>query len=531
MKAIFPERTDPTGYVVWADRLYPVAEYLVGPFGEVVVVADEDATTLLHNGAESSFQLRPGVRVGNRFATLVEVRDDGTAAVVPGGWRHAGDTYAPDAVEVVPVTECASLFQVRYEVLPAPDYQPAPFLYLPPAYPVPDVSEAEGRYLDEITRALAEDAPEGWTRIDVEVWALGAWQLLTASATTTAGVVHWSPRPMVGQGFTRLRTATYGPSGAWYRADYVVERDGTPRVAYDRKTEPPWRPFYFRPHDEPDFGYARQELLRFPRALGDTPDWLVRAAAELLDLEVGAGTGRLDPWQPALSSDLTSARTFDAVVEGDTPVFHRQPVNADEKQLLLGFLRGGVVVLAGRGHAPDLMHPEREQRVPMTYLTDGRWVWSESVTHYLEHYDIAPDNNFLAHIRHVRYSGTTRLPTALLARATSLVTRQYQGGTAEDVEPGLAAEVEQAYGSAASVARFLGLAPSAYSIGSEVDGALCLVREGDYFVVFWSFRGERRFSGSFDNPGDAATYLIGFFYSYSEALREPVETGGPGDSL
>ncbi|WP_041837181.1 hypothetical protein [Actinosynnema mirum] len=45
----------------------------------------------------------------------------------------------------------------------------------------------------------------------------------------------------------------------------------------------------------------------------------------------------------------------------------------------------------------------------------------------------------------------------------------------------------------------------------------------DEFVGYWDYQGQRRFYTAFDNPGDAATYLIGFFYSCTAALRETVE--------
>ncbi len=192
---------------------------------------------------------------------------------------------------------------------------------------------------------------------------------------------------------------------------------------------------------------------------------------------------------------------------------YRTPVIEHEKQFLLDYLRAAPVVLSSRGLAPDAVDPEHPETVPMVFHTDGRWVWSGSVPHYLEHHDIAPDVSLLAHIRANRYQVPERLPSAVRARALAVATG------AREEEPGLPEEFEQATSAVLGVAEHLGLDPTTYSLGAAVDGALCLVRDGDRYAVYWLHDDDRRFYAEFDSPGDAATYLIGFFYSYAGSLQ------------
>ena len=48
---------------------------------------------------------------------------------------------------------------------------------------------------------------------------------------------------------------------------------------------------------------------------------------------------------------------------------------------------------------PDVLDPRRGDVVPMSYRTDGTWVWTETVTYYLETYGLSPDVDLLTHIQ------------------------------------------------------------------------------------------------------------------------------------
>ena len=70
-----------------------------------------------------------------------------------------------------------------------------------------------------------------------------------------------------------------------------------------------------------------------------------------------------------------------------------------ELEQAAAFLDAGSPVLATTGRAADVVEPGRGQVVPMTYRTDGRWLWPESIAYYLRAYGLAPAPDLLAHIR------------------------------------------------------------------------------------------------------------------------------------
>ncbi|MGK5558719.1 hypothetical protein ACSNOI_44665, partial [Actinomadura kijaniata] len=101
--------------------------------------------------------------------------------------------------------------------------------------------------------------------------------------------------------------------------------------------------------------------------------------------------------QPAASPRM--ARLFDAVPPGGRPVVQRPPVPLHERDALLTYLKQAPVVLSARGFDEDLMDPSRPAEVPMTFHTDGTWVWPGSAVYYLRVHNVPPDPELLAHIR------------------------------------------------------------------------------------------------------------------------------------
>jgi hypothetical protein len=51
----------------------------------------------------------------------------------------------------------------------------------------------------------------------------------------------------------------------------------------------------------------------------------------------------------------------------------------------------------------DVVTPERGAVVPMDVRTDGRWIWSDAITYYLERYGLAPDAELVAHIERLDF--------------------------------------------------------------------------------------------------------------------------------
>ncbi|MFJ8965102.1 type VII secretion system-associated protein [Lentzea sp. NPDC102401] len=410
--------------------------------------------------------------------------------------------------------EFERLAQMRFNLYPSLDVTDAapPYLVIPGSDQKPAQADA---LVDEITALLTRHCPGGWQTIVVECHALGPWQELTASFRGADGHErHWFAPVMAGQWFQRLRAANYAyPFGAWTTAHYEVTRGERPKLKFSTRAEPRWAVYFDRgPMDLAD-QLLRTELLRFPRMPQATPEWM---AAALSTLTLAGPPKSVFAESPARGNRETHlVRVFDGMDEAEKPVLFRSPVVPGEKKALLDYLTNATVVLASRGLVRDWMDPERAREVPMAFHTDGRWVWPSTVAYYLEKYDVAPDQSFLAHIRERGYQLPRRLTSPVRARALAVAT------DAPELEPALAAEFETAAQAVHGIAEFLALDKRSYSLGTAVENALCLVREEDTYVVFWLYDGDRRFYAEFDSPGDAATYLIGFMYSYTDALRQP----------
>ncbi|HEY8371164.1 MAG TPA: hypothetical protein VIL00_00315 [Pseudonocardiaceae bacterium] len=104
------------------------------------------------------------------------------------------------------------------------------------------------------------------------------------------------------------------------------------------------------------------------------------------------------PAQPAGPNELRLAKVFDAMPDGQ-PEVDRPPVPEGERDRILNYLESAPVVLAARMLDTDLLDPARPEAVPMTYHTDGSWIWAGSVAYYLRTHNLPPEPELVAHIR------------------------------------------------------------------------------------------------------------------------------------
>ncbi len=81
------------------------------------------------------------------------------------------------------------------------------------------------------------------------------------------------------------------------------------------------------------------------------------------------------------------------------------------------------MVLAARSYDTDAFDPGRAPSVPLTFRTDGSWVWPGAVAYYLREHDIAPDPELLAHIRRREYA-VPEVGEDARQRAVNLITGQ-----------------------------------------------------------------------------------------------------------
>jgi hypothetical protein len=91
------------------------------------------------------------------------------------------------------------------------------------------------------------------------------------------------------------------------------------------------------------------------------------------------------------------ARVFDGVNAGG-PFFEpdHPRLEGAEREQVLAYLRGGVAVLDTPGMMDDVVEPDRVASVPVGFRSDGDWIWTDAVTHYLERYHLAPEPELTA---------------------------------------------------------------------------------------------------------------------------------------
>ncbi|NMO56929.1 hypothetical protein HH310_37865 [Actinoplanes sp. TBRC 11911] len=102
-------------------------------------------------------------------------------------------------------------------------------------------------------------------------------------------------------------------------------------------------------------------------------------------------------WAARPAEPLTVARVFDSydpVLGGQFTVDH--PVLSAELAPVLSYLDTGAVVLTTTKREPDVFDEDAGPVVPMTFRTDGRWIWTDAVAYYLRTYALSPDADLLA---------------------------------------------------------------------------------------------------------------------------------------
>ena len=105
-------------------------------------------------------------------------------------------------------------------------------------------------------------------------------------------------------------------------------------------------------------------------------------------------------WTAAEAPPVRIARVFDVVdAQGGRFDPGHEQLAEPERDEIATYLEAGAPVLATEGTMIDAVEPERGSVVPMSYRTDGRWLWTESVAYYLRAYGMAPEAELLAHVR------------------------------------------------------------------------------------------------------------------------------------
>jgi hypothetical protein len=110
-------------------------------------------------------------------------------------------------------------------------------------------------------------------------------------------------------------------------------------------------------------------------------------------------------WARSPDAGVQIATVFDEVDPASGPRFTAEHPVADEDEMpkLLEYLSRGELLLLTTARLDDVVEPERGNGVPMSFRTDGTWVWSDATAYYLETYRLMPDQELVAHIRTAEY--------------------------------------------------------------------------------------------------------------------------------
>jgi hypothetical protein len=235
---------------------------------------------------------------------------------------------------------------------------------------------AQQQLIQEIGRIIVRALPPGWHEATVEYRAVGehretAGQLIAPNGTA----IPLAAPAETDQLFARLREGMYKPErGTWVSALYRLQRPGSYTVDFNGDHRPNWRTA------PPPQAYA-EELRRFPRPESMVPGWF-RASPE------------------HTTGGLRTAEVFD---DDGRPITERPEIGPAERDRVIDYLERAPIVLAARSYDTDRLDPNGPSSVPMTFHTDGNWVWPGAVGYYLRAHGVAPEPELLEHIRRLDF--------------------------------------------------------------------------------------------------------------------------------
>jgi hypothetical protein len=126
------------------------------------------------------------------------------------------------------------------------------------------------------------------------------------------------------------------------------------------------------------------------------------------------------------------AQLFDQVHPSAGPYFSAQRGHIDdpaERERVAGFLRRGGLVLYTDGKDKDWVDPRQGRSVPMSFRTDGAWLWNDGLEYYVRLHGVAPDPDFYQHIRDSDYTcPEVSQPTRERALEALYAARDAKGG-------------------------------------------------------------------------------------------------------
>ncbi|MET0297844.1 MAG: hypothetical protein ABW024_10610 [Microbacterium sp.] len=80
------------------------------------------------------------------------------------------------------------------------------------------------------------------------------------------------------------------------------------------------------------------------------------------------------------------------------PPLNDERLSEEDAARVGAYLEAGAVVMHTTARGVDVLKDD-EKVIPLTIRTDGEYVWTGPVTYYVQTYGVAPDAEFLAHVR------------------------------------------------------------------------------------------------------------------------------------
>jgi hypothetical protein len=225
------------------------------------------------------------------------------------------------------------------------------------------------------------------------------------------------------------------------------------------------------------------------------------------------------------ASEMRQARVFDGTGADGRPYVRRALVRPEDLDRVLAYLENAPIVLAARGYDADELDSSRGSNVPMTFHTDGEWIWPGSVAYYLREHEIPPEPEFLIHIGERGFE-LPEVDDRTRDVAVSIITgAPMPEEPAADVKQRELEEEAKRAREQAALRRLtrrleeLDADPATYRVGEVADDAWCLVHEDDGWSVFWSERGARHNAVTFETADQAAAYLLGTLLIVPSRMR------------
>ena len=270
---------------------------------------------------------------------------------------------------------------------------------MPDDVPPPEAFElAESRRvgLGRIADVLALVLPADWSAVMVRCSALGDRLEGIARVVSLDGVMRpWTLTDDVLRLFRELRAlGDVPPLTSWFSVDYRLWAGGRFEATFG--------------HDEPVFpelstveDYQR-EVEMFDESGGRVPAWLLAGSGwadgdggdDVSDVGVGVGADTSASADPS----IRMARVFDGADATGTGFFDagHPTVEAHTRELLLRYLDGGAALLVTTERHADVRDPSQADVVPISFRTDGTWIWNDALTFYVRTYGLAPEPEFVA---------------------------------------------------------------------------------------------------------------------------------------